>query len=354
MLDEADIERARSRWDIIAADVPLKRRGRELAGNCPFHAEKTPSFYVAPDKGFYHCFGCGAHGNAIDFLMRQRSLDFVSAVREILGLPPQRAREASPAALPAPAEPDRDTASEVAEILAGCGPVTQATAASIYLWMRGLPARQPALLAHPALYCHELRQAMPAMVAPITSSAGVITAIQRFYLVPRVDFDSDGKGPTDNRAQVRARKKGLGRLQDGAVRLSPAGPRFGLAEGVETSIAAMALYRFPVWAACGATRFGFPAHWRQVGTPKGERPTLFVPPIEPPRGADVVWVEERAPTIWVPPEVQEIYIFGDDGFVGRAVATHAADWYSRHGLRSAAVFPAPGFDDFNSELRGSP
>ena len=55
--------------DVVNQYVDLKRRGRNYFGLCPFHQEKTPSFSVAPDKGIYHCFGCGAGGNAINFIM---------------------------------------------------------------------------------------------------------------------------------------------------------------------------------------------------------------------------------------------------------------------------------------------
>src|SRR5947209_10902560 len=70
---------------LVGKHVRLIRRGRELAGLCPFHNEKTPSFYVVEDKGFFHCFGCGAHGDAIGFLMRADNLDFIEAVERLAG-----------------------------------------------------------------------------------------------------------------------------------------------------------------------------------------------------------------------------------------------------------------------------
>src|SRR5579863_9507646 len=71
--------------DLVARRVRLVRRGREHSGLCPFHNEKTPSFYVVEDKGFFHCFGCGAHGDAIGFLMRDGNLDFIEAVERLAG-----------------------------------------------------------------------------------------------------------------------------------------------------------------------------------------------------------------------------------------------------------------------------
>ncbi|MCF6226987.1 MAG: DNA primase [Xanthomonadales bacterium] len=69
--------------DVISPRVPLKKAGAEYSACCPFHDEKTPSFTVSPQKQFYHCFGCGAHGTAIGFLMAYDGLEFVDAVEEL-------------------------------------------------------------------------------------------------------------------------------------------------------------------------------------------------------------------------------------------------------------------------------
>ena len=68
---------------LIARTVKLTRAGREMKGCCPFHNEKTPSFYVNDDKGFYHCFGCSAHGDAIKWLTDQQGLPFIDAVKDL-------------------------------------------------------------------------------------------------------------------------------------------------------------------------------------------------------------------------------------------------------------------------------
>ena len=70
---------------VIGKRVRLVRRGRELLGLCPFHKEKTPSFTVNEDKGFFHCFGCGAHGDVIGFVMRDEGLAFPEAVERLAG-----------------------------------------------------------------------------------------------------------------------------------------------------------------------------------------------------------------------------------------------------------------------------
>ena len=69
--------------EVIEARVPLKRAGRNHQARCPFHDERSPSFTVSEDKQFYHCFGCGAHGSAIKFLMEYERLEFVDAVEEL-------------------------------------------------------------------------------------------------------------------------------------------------------------------------------------------------------------------------------------------------------------------------------
>ncbi|MGR8919311.1 MAG: DNA primase [Gammaproteobacteria bacterium] len=69
--------------ELIEAHLPLRKAGREFQALCPFHGEKTPSFTVSREKQFYHCFGCGAHGTAIGFLMNYRNLDFREAVEEL-------------------------------------------------------------------------------------------------------------------------------------------------------------------------------------------------------------------------------------------------------------------------------
>ncbi len=71
--------------EVISRHVSLKRAGRELTGLCPFHNEKTPSFTVSEEKGFFHCFGCGAHGDVIGFVMRQEGLSFPEAVERLAG-----------------------------------------------------------------------------------------------------------------------------------------------------------------------------------------------------------------------------------------------------------------------------
>ncbi|HET9947496.1 MAG TPA: DNA primase [Longimicrobiales bacterium] len=86
MIPDDVVDEVRSRADIveiIGELVPLKKAGREYKANCPFHEERTPSFYVVPDKGFYKCFGCGKSGDVFSFVMERMGLDFVEAVKHV-------------------------------------------------------------------------------------------------------------------------------------------------------------------------------------------------------------------------------------------------------------------------------
>ncbi|MFG3448869.1 MULTISPECIES: DNA primase [unclassified Stenotrophomonas] len=69
--------------EVVGSRVPLKRQGKEYSARCPFHDERSASFTVSPTKQFYHCFGCGAHGTAISFLMNYDRLEFLDAVDEL-------------------------------------------------------------------------------------------------------------------------------------------------------------------------------------------------------------------------------------------------------------------------------
>ena len=69
--------------DVISRRVPLVKKGQNYWGCCPFHNEKTPSFSVSEDKGFYHCFGCGEHGDIISFTMKSENVDFKTAIKEL-------------------------------------------------------------------------------------------------------------------------------------------------------------------------------------------------------------------------------------------------------------------------------
>jgi DNA primase len=103
--------------EVVGKRVSLTRHGREYTGLCPFHKEKSPSFTVSDEKGFYHCFGCGAHGDVVRFVMETEALAFPDAVEKLAGLaglppPPRGPRDAEK-------EEKRATLHDVLEAAAG-------------------------------------------------------------------------------------------------------------------------------------------------------------------------------------------------------------------------------------------
>ena len=118
--------------DVVGKRVRLTRKGREHTGLCPFHNEKTPSFTVSEDKGFYHCFGCGAHGDVISFVINTEGLSFPEAVERL----------AADAGLEVPVETPEARAE--AQRRADLYDVVEAAAAWFEAQLRE-PAGQPAL-----------------------------------------------------------------------------------------------------------------------------------------------------------------------------------------------------------------
>ena len=102
--------------DVIDKHVKLKKAGQNYSACCPFHTEKSPSFSVSPQKQFYHCFGCGAHGTAISFLMEYSGMGFRDAVREL----------ADSVGMPMPLEANREESVERAKEAASLGEVMTA------------------------------------------------------------------------------------------------------------------------------------------------------------------------------------------------------------------------------------
>lgn len=126
--------------ELIGQRLPLKRAGREFKALCPFHDERTPSFTVSPRKQFYHCFGCGAHGDAIRFLMEYEHLSFRDAVEELAGLVGMR--------LPEPARGEAEDGAELYRILERAAELyreqlAENESARRYLETRGFRLRSP-------------------------------------------------------------------------------------------------------------------------------------------------------------------------------------------------------------------
>ena len=131
LIDRADI------IEVVGSRIQLKKAGREHKACCPFHNEKTPSFTVSADKGFYHCFGCGAHGTALGFLMEHDHLEFVDAVEELASLYGMEVpREEAPGTPAPPSAPLYELLGEVAQFFRRC--LRENPRAIDYLKARGL------------------------------------------------------------------------------------------------------------------------------------------------------------------------------------------------------------------------
>jgi DNA primase len=122
--------------EVIGRHLPLKKGGVNYFACCPFHGEKSPSFSVSPSKQFYHCFGCSAHGNAIDFVMHHQGLSFVEAVHDLARFVGMDVPNEKNAASGPNLAPFLDLMRRAAEFYQYC--LGQAPSAHQYLHARGL------------------------------------------------------------------------------------------------------------------------------------------------------------------------------------------------------------------------
>ena len=345
--------------DLVArAGVALTRRGRRLTGLCPFHVEHTGSFTVFTGNrpASFHCFGCGAHGDAIAFVRRIDGLGFRDAVRrlaEACGETVDIRESAEDKAARLKRQADERAAHEAARrdeelrraawLRAGAGEIWQGArhdaCLARYFRARGIdtdaiargwgelaPGGVPlSLRFHPDCPDFENRAFGPAMVAAITAGGDVrrFTGIHRTFL-----------------ARDLAAKRGfsakmmLGAAWGGVVRLTPVASTVILAEGIETSLALMAaLADWPgegaaVWAALSLGNIG--------GRGWGATPDLTDPGIVLPAVVDHVIIAEDADNK-DPRSAGEIYARG-------------AARFGRRGRRVSRIRPAPGMD-FNDMLR---
>jgi len=251
------IERARN-VDLVATiarDVKLRRAGRDFTGLCPFHREKTPSFTVVPAKGFFHCFGCGAHGDAIEYVRRRDGVDFLAALTILAGeteIPRARGyanprgsadRRAAMRSHEAPAagvsddipDPDRRRDIERAsrcwkEAVDANGTIVE----TYFRQARGLDVSRiggipPTIRFHPALPHPWSGLTLPARLDLIQGADGRPCGVQRVWLA------ADGSGKAD----VPTNKAVLGDKRGGTVRFTVARRTLVIGEGSETVLSPM-------------------------------------------------------------------------------------------------------------------
>lgn len=239
--------KAASILDIIAARLPLKRNGKEFIGNCPFHADSSPSFYVVPAKRFYHCFGCQAHGSVIDFIMAYDQVDFLEACRRITGniVTPQ---VAPPVMSRVEIEKEKAAKQCAAKSLWNASVIARDTIVECYLQSRGITiAPPPSLRFHASVWHKDARTFGPAMVGAVQGLNGNIIAVHRTWL------KRDGSGKAD----FNPVKKGMGPWSGGHIRLAARGSVLAVAEGIETALSVMmAKPELPCWSAMSLGNLG--------------------------------------------------------------------------------------------------
>jgi DNA primase len=361
--------------DLVGARVALKRSGREMRGCCPFHNEKTPSFYVIERKGFFHCFGCGAHGSTIDFRMRLDRLDFATAVRTLAAeaglvagstpvrrVPVAEVPRVSPAEIEDERARDADRAASIwRDAVPGAGtpvetylrvraialpvPPTLRFAASLPYWTNG-PGKRPVKVGE-----------FPAMVAAIQGAAWKIVGSHRTYLSIEADGSVRKLGLVAPDGDPFAAKRMLGQAMGGAVRFAKAGATLSIAEGIETALSVLQVRPdIPVWAVLSLGAMA------GAGDPKAlrRRRSADDPKTLAAFKAGRTWprLETDVPDMkrpgFVPPDgVRELLLLADadnkDPPMAQMLMARAAARFTALGLTVGVARPTAG-QDFNSML----
>ena len=273
-------------------------RCADLSGRAPRNEGSCTIHLDGPYAGWGFDFATGERAGPIDLIYQATGLTEVRLFEEAAAL----ARMDRPAPPPAPVRPKVDYSMEIRRILDGCVPLAGSPAET---YLRGRCLSDPVsvdLLHHPDLTDYDGARGWPGMVAiPRTADGAPVGGVHRTFLLE----DGSGKAP--------AGKKMLGSVADGAVRLFPieADGHLGVAEGIETALAARTIFGVPTWAALSADGM---ARWQ-----------------------------------W-PAEVKRVTIFADAGDAGRQAAARLADRLNVADIPSGIVAPLHG-DDFNDDLQ---
>ena len=360
-----EVKRRASIAGLVGARVSLKKAGKAFVGLCPFHGERTPSFYVYPDFGHYKCFGCGARGDAVEWIRHDFGLDFPDAVRHLAvqaGM-----MEASGAARPqavwrapafdraeaeARAEQDRLRAQEKARATWARGKAAAGSLVETYL-------RQARGIANPAMgglrflsgepYWTEGADGkpealgrFPVQLAPFVRQDGerrLLTGLHFTYL------RADGLA----KAVVPSAKKMRGEAWGSAIRLADAAKSdvLAISEGIETGLSVMSVRPdLPVWAAgsLGNIAGAGLAVADDRRRPHPNKPGRFLESEEP---------DPARPGMRPPRGVRRLIILADadgDSAVTGVLIERAIRRFRAWGLEVRAVFPPAG-RDFNDLLR---
>lgn len=299
----------------IKAGVKLARTGREWKGCCPFHPDKSPSLTIYGDDRRFQCFGCGAQGDVIDFVMRAYDVKTRGAIGMLDGgalreLEQQRA----------PAKPKADMRPVAQRIVKESVPI-QGTPAAIYLRSRGITIDLPhtlrfARLPPPKIEGNGVLAAngpglLPTLVAIVTDLAGELVALQRTYLIEDGRKAATKVTDTDRNPKV---KYSLGNVIGGSIQLGPPSASILVCEGLEDGLTLQQGLGRPVWVAAGTSMM----------------PAMIFPPL-----------------------VRSVVIGADGNAPSEAAAQKAAEAYTASGLSVRIMRPTPPFVDFNDQLMGA-
>ncbi len=349
----AELRARTSLVEIAKERVKLRRSGREWIGCCPFHHEKSGSFTVNEDKAFVHCFGCGAHGDAITFIMRYESLGFMDAVRYLAaraGLAVPGDDGPPPEIAPRPVV-KRTTPEDQDQLLQfriqgardkwAAGLPWRGTLVEDYL--RGRGCCPPDDLAHlrflPTLkYKHHredgslCRGTFAAQIAPFQSVDREIRAVHVTYL-----------GPDGRKADVPRAKKMFGPAWGCAIRFAAPARILAVAEGIETGLSVRrACPDLAIWVAGSLGNVAGDGH---EDGPVRPHPVSGKP-------LPTVYPDMERPGMRLPAGVEEVIILADadgDRPTGEVLVERAARRFTAQGLRVRVALPPAGMD-FNDMI----
>ncbi|MBI0477487.1 virulence-associated protein E [Sphingomonas sp. MA1305] len=289
---------------VAGAVMHLRPKQGELVGCCPFHSDRSPSFYVFADGKRWHCFGCNATGDVLDFVQRYYSLSMREAAEHLCGgtLPVVEAPKVT-------ARAERDNAYALS--LWRSAVAIEGTPAEAYLRRRGITIDLPSSLrfarlkppAESGVAEASGRELLPAMVALVSGADGEPAGIQRTFL------RDDGRKALADDGKV---KFSLGNLRCGAIYLGPALARNMVLSGsVEDALSLMEL--------------GAPSAWASAG-------------------------EGNLAGMQLPPLVESVVIGGDADVEGRRHAESAATAIVASGRTARIIYPDDGSKDWNQSL----
>jgi len=362
-IDQAELDdlKARTPLSKLMADFGVRSKGGTKVrwANCCFHGEKTPSLKINDERGQYHCFGCGASGDHIRFLIEHAGQTFHKAVETLGGARLLTTEERAAIGerrrkLDEEERATRQRSRTASERLFGEAKPIAGTHAAAYLKARNLPVVPRwtfDLRFAPALTYRGYASAdadettelgtFPAMVAAIRDSGGAIIGLHRTYLDP--ERPSKLSPPGDQRRNKA--KKVMGDQRGGMIRLSPPARHLALGEGIETSQAwyALGMAGDGEVAIAAAISLGNLSGGATGSAPHPKHEGRTVPNGEP----DMDW-----PGVVLPREVEHVTLIGDgdsDPHMTRARILVAARRFHRLGF-AVSVSMAPDGADFSDVL----